>query len=146
MGVSAKLEGKANAISGLRIPDEHTVILTIDQPKSYFLSKLTYPTAFVLDQENIEKNGTDWLRRPNGTGPFKLAEYQVGELLRLARNEDYHLGPPNIDEVEFLLAGGNSMLMYENDEIHVTGVGLADLERVLDPNEPLNAEIIILAK
>jgi len=142
IGVSAKLQGKANTISGLRIPDKHTVILTIDQPKSYFLSKLTYPTAFVLDQENIEKNGTDWLRRPNGTGPFKLAEYQVGELLRLARNEDYHLGPPNIDEVEFLLAGGNAMLMYENDEIHVTGVGLADLERVLDPNEPLNAEII----
>ena len=142
VGVSAKLQGKANAISGLRIPDKHTVILTIDQPKSYFLSKLTYPTAFVLDQENIEKNGADWLRRPNGTGPFKLAEYQVGELLRLARNEDYHLGPANIDEVEFLLAGGNAMLMYENDEIHVTGVGLADLERVLDPNEPLNAEII----
>ena len=142
IGVSAKLQGKANTISGLRIPDKHTVILTIDQPKSYFLSKLTYPTAFVLDQENIEKDGTDWLRRPNGTGPFKLAEYQVGELLRLARNEDYHLGPPNIDEVEFLLAGGNAMLMYENDEIHVTGVGLADLERVLDPNEPLNAEII----
>ena len=142
IGVSAKLQGKANTISGLRIPDKHTVILTIDQPKSYFLSKLTYPTAFVLDQENIEKNGADWLRRPNGTGPFKLAEYQVGELLRLARNEDYHLGPPNIDEVEFLLAGGNAMLMYENDEIHVTGVGLADLERVLDPNEPLNAEII----
>ena len=142
VGVSAKLEGKANAISGLRIPDEHTVILTIDQPKSYFLSKLTYPTAFVLDQENIENDGSDWLRQPNGTGPFKLAEYQVGELLRLARNENYHLGPPNIDEVEFLLAGGNSMLMYENDEIHVTGVGLADLERVLDPNEPLNAEII----
>ena len=106
VGVSAKLEGKANAISGLRIPDEHTVILTIDQPKSYFLSKLTYPTAFVLDQENIENDGSDWLRQPNGTGPFKLAEYQVGELLRLARNENYHLGPPNIDEVEFLLAGG----------------------------------------
>ena len=142
VGVSEKLKGQANTISGLRTPDEYTVILTIDQPKAYFLSKLTYPTAFVLDRENLENYGVDWLRQPNGTGPFKLAEYQVGELLRLARNENYHLGPANIDEVEFLLAGGNAMLMYENDEIHVTGVGLADLERVLDPNEPLNAEII----
>ena len=33
------------------------------------------------------------------------------------------------------------MLMYENDEIHLTGVGLADLDRVLDPADPLNTEL-----
>ena len=57
VGVSEKLKGQANTISGLRTPDEYTVILTIDQPKSYFLSKLTYPTAFVLDRENLENYG-----------------------------------------------------------------------------------------
>ena len=35
------------------------------------------------------------------------------------------------------------MAMYENDEIDITGVGLFDLERVLDPNEELNAELVI---
>ena len=141
VGVSAKLAGQADSISGLRVLDKHTVVITIDEPKSYFLAKLTYPTAFILDKENVEGAGDDWLRQPNGTGPFKLAEYEVGEILRLGRHENYHLGPPNLDEVEFLLAGGSAMLMYENDEIHVTGVGLADLERVRDPNEPLNAEL-----
>ena len=33
------------------------------------------------------------------------------------------------------------MLMYVNDEIQLTGVGLADLDRVLDPNDSLNAEL-----
>ena len=33
------------------------------------------------------------------------------------------------------------MLMYENDEIQLTGVGLADLDLILDPNNPLNAEL-----
>ena len=42
----------------------------------------------------------------------------------MTRFEDYHLGPANIDEVEFLLSAGSSMLMYENDEIHITGIGL----------------------
>ena len=33
--------------------------------------------------------------------------------------------------------------MYENDEIDVTGVGLFSLERVLDPNEALNADLVV---
>ena len=141
VGVSAKLDGQESSISGLQVVDQHTIRITIDEPKSYFLAKLTYPTAFILDQKNVEGDGDEWLRQPNGTGPFKLAEYEIGEVLRLVRNEYYHLGPPNLDEVEFILAGGNAMIMYENDEIHLTGVGLADLERVLDPSEPLNAEL-----
>ena len=35
------------------------------------------------------------------------------------------------------------MAMYENDEIDITGVSLFDLERVLDPNEPLNKELVV---
>ena len=41
------------------------------------------------------------------------------------------------------LAGGQAMAMYENDEIDVTGVGLFDLERVLNPEEPLNKELVV---
>ena len=35
------------------------------------------------------------------------------------------------------------MAMYENDEIDITGVSLFDLERVLDPNDELNAQLIV---
>jgi ABC-type transport system substrate-binding protein len=34
------------------------------------------------------------------------------------------------------------MAMYETDEIDFTGVGLADLERVQNPEEPLNKELV----
>ena len=34
------------------------------------------------------------------------------------------------------------MLMYENDEIHVTGVGLVNLASILDPANPLSEDII----
>ncbi len=140
VGVSDKLSGAASEVSGVRVIDERTVALTVDAPKAYFLSKLTYPTSFVLDQGNVE-SGEDWIQQPNGTGPFRLAEYTVGETLRLARNEYYHLGPPHLDEVEMILSGGSRMILYENDEIDVTGVGLPDLERVLDPTSPLNAQV-----
>ena len=135
VGVKEKVAGDATTISGVRVIDEHTIEITIDQAKSYFLAKLTYPTGFVLDQENVEANPRNWFREPNGTGPFRLQEYRVGETLVLGRNEDYHLGPPKLEEVEFILSGGTSMLMYENDEIHVAGVGLADLDRLDDPQQ-----------
>ena len=141
IGVEEKLNGDALSISGVRVIDEGTIEITIDQAKSYFLAKLTYPTGFVLDRENIDADPRNWFRKPNGTGPFRLAEYKVGETLLLSRNDDYHLGPPNLGEVELILSGGTSMLMYENDEIHITGVGLADLDRLLDPSNSLNAEL-----
>ena len=142
VGVKEKINGDAGTISGVRVVDEHTVEITIDAAKSYFLAKLTYPTAFVLDAENVEANPRRWFRQPNGTGPFRLSSYQVGESMVLSRNEFYHLGPPKLDEVELILSGGTSMLMYENDEIHVAGVGLADLDRLLDASNKLHQELV----
>ncbi len=140
LGVKEKLRGDATEVRGVRVIDEQTLEITIDASKSYFLAKLTYPTAFVLDQANVESSSR-WFNTPNGTGPFKLEGYTAGESLTLARNENYHLGPPFLDQVRFILSGGTAMLMYENDEIHVTGVGLADLDRILDPSNPLNAQL-----
>ena len=140
VGVKERLKGDAIDVRGVRVIDEHTLEITIDEPKAYFLSKLTYPTAFVVDRENVQ-SGRRWFREPNGTGPFKLGEYIPGQTLVLTRNDNYHLGAPHLAQVEFILSGGTSMLMYQNDEIHLTGVGLADLDIVLDPSNPLNSEL-----
>lgn len=140
VGVAEKLEGAATEVSGIRVVDDRTIEFTLDAPKAYFLAKLSYPTAYVLDQEQVTEDGS-WLDRPNGTGPFNLAQYDIGELLILERNEHYHLGPPHIDSVHMILSGGTAMIMYENDEIHLTGVGTDDLPRLLDPNDPLNPEL-----
>ena len=141
VGVKDKLEGRATELSGVQVLDKHTLRIDIDASKSYFLAKLTYPTAFVVDREQVESDDR-WFRHPNATGPFRLAEYELGVRLVLERNEFYHLGPPNLERVRFILSGGTSMLMYENDEIHITGVGLADLDRILNPSDSLNAELI----
>lgn len=140
VGLKDKLNGKASEVSGVKVIDANTLEITIDAPKAYFLAKLTYPNAFVLDRQNLEGN-PDWFRNPNGTGPFQLAEYIPGEIIRLKKNEFYHLGPANLDEVRFIISGGDSMLMYENNEIHITGVGLINLEGILDPSNPLNRDV-----
>src|SRR6266540_3510101 len=86
--------------------------------------------------------GEDWTLSPNGTGPFKLSEFVLGQRMVLESNSDYYLDPkPSLKQVTYVLSGGSSLVMYENDEIDLTGVGINDIERIRDPNEPLNAEL-----
>ena len=140
VGFKDKLKGLASDVSGVRVIDDRTIEITADAPKAYFLAKLTYPTSFVLDKNNVTQDAS-WLRAPNGTGPFRLAEYIPGEVIRLTAFEGYHLGPPKLAEVLHILSGGDAMLMYENDELHVTGVSFNNLDAILDPANPLNRDV-----
>ncbi len=138
VGVEEKLSGEADEISGVEVIDDSTVVITIEQDLPNFLFKLTYPTAFVVDRRQVEGD-TNWTRRPNGTGPFKLDEWRLGERIVLEANQDYHLGAPHVQTVRYLLAG-SGITLYEAGEVDVTGVSLDELERVQDPSDPLNAE------
>ena len=143
VGALDYIKGDATEISGIRVVDDTTLSITVDQPKAYFLAKLTYPTAFVVDRATVEAGGRGWTDNPNGTGPFRLKEYKIGERIVLERNEHFYREPAKVETILLNLAGGQSMAMYENDEIDITGVSLFDLERVLDPNEPLNKELVV---
>ncbi len=142
VGIQDIVDGKTTIAKGIEVVDERTLRLTIDAPKAYFIAKLTYPTAFVLNRNNVESLGRNWVDEPVSTGPFTLKEYRIGQRIRLARNDAYWGRSAYLDEVVFNLAGGVAMAMYENDEIDVTGVGLADLERVQDPTEELNKDLV----
>ena len=142
VGVSERLAGAATQISGVQVIDDRTITIEIDAPKTYFLSKLTYPTSFVIDRNNVVGNPV-WTVEPNGTGPFKLTEYEPGQVLLLSRFEDYHLGPAKLDEVRFMLSGGNSGLMFENGEIHATGRVSIGLDTALDPANPLSDLVVV---
>ena len=131
VGVAEVLAGQAGEISGVRVIDDYTFEVTIDAPKSYFLSKMTYPTAFVVDSANVARGG-EWWRKPNGTGPFKLGEWQENESLVLEKNQSYYGEKAKVDSVDFQLWGGVPMNLYETDEIDVAGVSLIYIDKVTD--------------
>jgi oligopeptide transport system substrate-binding protein len=141
VGARQMLAGQADEISGIRVVDDHTLRISIDAPKAYFLAKLTYSTAFVVDRQNTEQS--NWLQQPNATGPFKLKEYST-ERIVLQRNDYYYRDTPKLAEVTFLLSGGSPMSMYENGELDIVAVGPADVERVRDPANALHAELTMV--
>ena len=140
VGAKDVIRGRAESISGVQVIDASTLQITIDAPKSFFIAKLTYSTAFVVDQQQVEANPRNWTRKPNGTGPYKLAEWRVNERIILEANERYHLGAPSVQRIFFNLAGGSALTQYENNELDVSGISTSDIERVLSQRDALSAD------
>ena len=139
VGVREIVAGEADRITGVQAIDEHTLQVRIDAPKSYFLAKLAYPVAFVVDREEVGDG--DWQRAPNGTGPFKLEVWEDDRIIVLTRNDDWYREPPAVAHVVYLLDAGLPLARYENGEIDFVHVGGATLERVRDPNNPLSSDL-----
>ncbi len=137
IGVREYTRGRADEIVGIQVIDDVTLDITIDSAKPYFLYLMTFPVAFVVDRAQVEADPERWSLRPNGTGPFKLREWTLGEGLVLERFDDYHLGPAGVETVQVRFAGGG-VEQFENDEVDIAGIGVTDIERVRDPASELN--------
>ena len=142
VGINAVLSGQASSISGVKVIDNYTLQVTIDSAKSYFLDKLTYPTTFVVDQDNV-KSGDDWWQKPNGTGPFKLDQWAKGQFLILSRNEIYYGDKPGLSQVKYSYYSGVPMDLYETGDIDVTGVSTNNIDKVMDKAGPFYQDLTI---
>jgi oligopeptide transport system substrate-binding protein len=140
IGAADLLAGRAAQLSGVRAVDDATLEVTIDAPKAYFIYKMAYPTSFVVDAANV-RSGGEWWRRPNGTGPFRLLEWQPDQLLVLGRNDNYYGDRAYLKEVRFQLYSGNPLQLYQSGEIDVAPVGGAYMGLVTDPDNPVSREL-----
>lgn len=141
VGAADVLAGDADSADGIEALDSRTLRVTIDAPRSYFLYKLAYSTAFVVDRANVERGGETWTDAPNGTGAFKLKQWVKNELLVLERNDDWHGGKPALAHSVYRIFAGYPMQMYERGEIDLTGVGRFDIDRARDPANALNLHL-----
>lgn len=141
VGVREMMGGKADHIDGLRAVDDYTLQVTIDAPKPYFLLKLTYQTAFVLDRENVE-SGPEWYRTPNGTGPYRLIRWDRNQQIVYERNDDYYLELPSIRYMVTNLAPAVGIRAYETGDIDIAGISGSNVTRVRDPKDPLHNDLM----
>jgi oligopeptide transport system substrate-binding protein len=141
VGARDMLGGESEEISGIEVIGDYTLRVTIDAPKAYFLSKLAYPTAFVVNRDNVE-SGENWWRQPDGTGPFKLKQWEAGQQLILQRSQVYYSEPAKLEQVVYLLSGV-PMVLYETGQIDVVSVYLPYIDRVRDETGPFYSELAV---
>jgi len=90
-------------IASIDLPNETTALVhykSIYAPYPLNFGGLM-PKALLENEADISK--TDYVRRPLGTGPFKVAEFKAGDSITLEKNTNYRFGPakPYLDRVIF---------------------------------------------
>jgi ABC-type transport system substrate-binding protein len=94
---------RLNEIETIEKLGSHVVLFRLKSASGSFLMTLTGLPGRALimaSRKSLEKMGAEqYSVTPVGTGPFRIAEHQVGTRLVLERFDDYHRGVPKLKRV-----------------------------------------------
>lgn len=143
-GAAQLIAGEAHTLSGVTAIDASTVRIRLSEPRSTFLMKLASVPASIVDRHDVSRGG-DWWRTPNGSGPFRVAEWSPGSRLVLARYNGYIGGPPPLERIEVRLGpnAAQPFNLYEANQIDLTGVDVTAIDRVLSPESGFGDEVTV---
>ena len=85
-------------VKDVSAPDPHTVLIHLKFATTAFLPALADPYNWIYEKKILEKDPHWYEQNIMGSGPFKFAGYEVGQLIKGVRNPDYyHKGLPYLD-------------------------------------------------
>ena len=117
-GAAALQQGTAASLSGVAIPDPHTLVVRLIEPDALFP---LYPFLFV-DRGMEAEYGPAWHEQASGgTGPFRLLSWRRGESVRLEAHAGHWGGAPAVDGVSLaVLPDANTLLArYDAGDLDV---------------------------
>ena len=113
---------------GVRSLDDHTLIVELEEPASYFLQLLASPVTGPVPRHVVENHGKAWTALDNlvSNGPFRLDSWQQGERMVLVRNSEYRgRFAGNVQQIELLpVEWSVALKMYEDDGLDILDLGL----------------------
>lgn len=115
-------------LPGVEVLDAKTLkITTKNVLPVIFYYHITYPTAYVVDKVQVDAAPRSWTDNPNGTGPYWLEKKSVGELV-LRASKSYYGPQAGIERIVYDIAGGDTILSYRNNEVDMSGIGVAEIQ------------------
>ena len=75
-GAPAFIKGSAGEITGIRVPDDRTVLIRLDRPFAPFVFLMAYDAASIVPREETERLGATFATHPVGSGAFRLKEWR----------------------------------------------------------------------
>lgn len=90
-----------SSIKNIETPDQNTLVFTLKEPFSPFLSNLATPTGLIVSPAAVKKYGKEFGRHPVGTGAFRFAEWKANQRVVVTANSDYWDGKPAVQNVVF---------------------------------------------
>lgn len=129
-------------VSGIRVPNDSTVVFQLVEPDPWFLHKLASPYAVIYPPEAIT---TPYPSRfpAVGTGPFHPTRQEGDSLFIFSRFDNYRAGrTPNLDRVDIRVYGEENTLFraFAAGEVHlIPQPGPEILGTVLEQDGSLSA-------
>lgn len=100
-GAREFMEGKAGTVTGMRAPDNMTLVLHLKEPFAPFINFLGLTTAYVVPREEVDKWGADYGFHASGTGPFALQEWRHNQHILVRRNDFYFGEKPRLSGIRY---------------------------------------------
>lgn len=95
--------------------DDHTIVIHLRKRFAPFAATfftMSNTTYGVIPKHLLDKysdiNRTEYANKPVGTGPFIVAEYDKGSLIKFVANPHYWRGRPKLDEIDFRFIGNDN--------------------------------------
>ena len=130
----AYMRGEINDFSrvGVRVLDDLTLEVELENPTPYFLQLLDHYSMFPVHRPTIEKfgkpdeRGSKWTRAGNfvGNGPFTLKEWKLNKYIDVAKNADYwDADKVKLNGVRFYPIANTTTeeRMFRAGQLHYTG-------------------------
>lgn len=118
-GAGDFVKGNASNVSGIRIVNDHTLVLKLEKPFGPFLSLLAMTTAYVVPYEEVARLGQDFGTHPVGSGPYTLQEWKHGQYVMLAAREDYFEGRPGLNGIHYRIIPEDLTAVMEFETGHL---------------------------
>ena len=129
-GAQDMLAGSATELSGFEIVDDYHFNITLEYPFAPFVKNIGTSYADIFPEDACTAAGENWGLGTDliGTGPYKIEENDDTTQVVLVKNEDYHGGEVNLDELQFIFYDDDQtkLIEYEHGDID-----LADLNASL---------------
>lgn len=130
VGAADIVAGKTKELVGAKVVDPHTLVLTIDKPRGYFLGCMTYPCTWVVCKEMMPGKASEFnYKEAVGTGPFRVTNYRSGSQVTLEAFDKYWGGRPKLDRIERPIGVDMATfhVQFENGEVDAfINVSLSD--------------------
>lgn len=92
------------AVERVEVLDDRRFVLRMKRPLASLPEQLYAHTCPILHRD-FEKHGADWPANPIGTGPYRLAGFEVGREARFERRPDYRGTPPPLARIDYIDLG-----------------------------------------
>lgn len=102
--------------------DDQTVEFRLSEPNGHILLLLAPTPASIINVKALEEMGSDYSRKPVGSGPYMVESFVGGESYRLVPNPTYEGDyPATLEAIEFLAVpeDASRMALLETGDVQI---------------------------